>query len=218
VWPVCSLSAARGFCCFLFCLGLASRASREEMLLSWRPGWWVVPMGIGYSIAVHFAVAVVLVLIGGILLATHLFTPQELQESLSANRPDVEVLVDVSAMQNNSAYFWLIVTFNSFVVAGLREEIWRAGTLAGMRALWPDTFGGRDGGIAAVALIALLFGAAHFSMGILAAGIAGLLGLLLGIIMVAHRSIWPAVIAHGLFDATTFALLPWASEHLRQLN
>jgi len=27
--------------------------------------------------------------------------------------------------------------------------------------------------------------------------------------MVLHRSIWPAVIAHGAFDATTFALLPF---------
>jgi hypothetical protein len=32
--------------------------------------------------------------------------------------------------------------------------------------------------------------------------------------MVLHRSIWPAVIAHGMFDATTFALLPWVIEAL----
>jgi membrane protease YdiL (CAAX protease family) len=30
-----------------------------------------------------------------------------------------------------------------------------------------------------------------------------------------HRSIWPAVIAHGMFDATTFALLPLAMQHLQ---
>jgi membrane protease YdiL (CAAX protease family) len=66
--------------------------------------------------------------------------------------------------------------------------------------------------------IALLFGAAHFSMGMLAAGTAGLMGLLLGIIMVAHRSIWPAVIAHGFLDATTFALLPRALEHLQHFR
>jgi hypothetical protein len=33
--------------------------------------------------------------------------------------------------------------------------------------------------------------------------------------MVLHRSIWPAVIAHGMFDATSMALLPWAMDHLR---
>src|SRR5262245_27202718 len=36
----------------LFFLGwLASRASRDDLLLHWRPGWWVVPLGIGYSLA-----------------------------------------------------------------------------------------------------------------------------------------------------------------------
>jgi hypothetical protein len=27
--------------------------------------------------------------------------------------------------------------------------------------------------------------------------------------MVFHRSIWPAVIAHGAFNATSMALIPW---------
>jgi len=36
--------------------------------------------------------------------------------------------------------------------------------------------------------------------------------------MVFHRSIWPAVIAHGAFDATTFALLPWLLEKLQSLR
>lgn len=46
---------------------------------------------------------------------------------------------------------------------------------------------------------------------------AGILGLLLGFIIVLHRSIWPAVIAHGLFDATTLAFLPWVLEKTRNL-
>jgi hypothetical protein len=41
-----------------------------------------------------------------------------------------------------------------------------------------------------------------------------ILGFLLGIVMVVHQSIWPAVIAHGMFDATSFALVPIALEHL----
>lgn len=44
------------------------------------------------------------------------------------------------------------------------------------------------------------------------------LGFLLGMIMVLHQSIWPAVIAHGFFDATSMALLPWAMEKIQQLQ
>jgi hypothetical protein len=48
----------------VFALGwLASRASREELLLRWRPGWWVVPLGIGYSVAIRFAAGIVLLVV-----------------------------------------------------------------------------------------------------------------------------------------------------------
>jgi membrane protease YdiL (CAAX protease family) len=47
---------------------------------------------------------------------------------------------------------------------------------------------------------------------------AGLLGFGLGVIMILHRSIWPAVIAHGMFDATSLALLPWALEKLQEIQ
>jgi hypothetical protein len=33
-----------------------------------------------------------------------------------------------------------------------------------------------------------------------------------------HRSIWPAVIAHGMFDATSLALLPWVTELLEEMR
>ncbi|PYK61394.1 MAG: hypothetical protein DME43_02550 [Verrucomicrobia bacterium] len=52
----------------------------------------------------------------------------------------------------------------------------------------------------------------------LAAAVATLLGLFLGLILIVHRSIWPAVIAHGFFDATTFALLPLVASKLPQLH
>jgi len=206
------------FFALLFGLGwLASRASREELFLIWRPGWWVVPLGVVYSVAIRLAAGFALFLIVLSLLLTRVLTRESLPEFVKASHPGVERLVDVSALQHNSAYFWLVVTLESFVIAGLREELWRAGTLAGMRALWPSTFNGRDGQIAAVALIAILFGAAHLSLGMVAAAAASLLGFFLGLIMVVHRSIWPAVIAHGLLDATSFALLPWA-ERLRHIH
>jgi membrane protease YdiL (CAAX protease family) len=64
-------------------------------------------------------------------------------------------------------------------------------------------------------LAAVLFGIAHLSsQGILGASNATLLGLGLGLIMIFHRSVWPAVIAHGVFDATSMALLPWVWQKL----
>ncbi|MFN2541308.1 MAG: CPBP family intramembrane glutamic endopeptidase [Chthoniobacterales bacterium] len=102
----------------------------------------------------------------------------------------------------------MTVTLRSFVVAALPEEMWRAGSLAAMKALWPDSFGDREGQIAAMVVIATVFGMAHLAMGVVAAVMAILLGFFLGILMVVHRSIWPAVFAHGFFNATTFAVLP----------
>ena len=55
-------------------------------------------------------------------------------------------------------------------------------------------------------------------MGALAAVAAGLIGIFLGIILIIHRSIWPAVIASGLFDATIFALLPLIANKFPQLR
>jgi membrane protease YdiL (CAAX protease family) len=195
---------------------LASRASAEDLLLRWRQGWWAVPLGIGYSIALRVAVATIVSLLLAILLLAGLLPRESLAQFSAEGRTAVEQIVDVSAMQHNRAYFWLTVTIASFVVGGLREELWRSGTLAAMRALWPKLFEGRGGQIAGVALIAIVFGLAHLTLGLLPAGMAMILGFLLGIIMVVHQSIWPAVIAHGMFDATSFALVPIALEHLQR--
>jgi membrane protease YdiL (CAAX protease family) len=197
---------------------LFSRASREQLMLRWRPGWWVMPLGVGYSIALRIGLVVIAVTVMAVVAATQTVTPEKVQEYVSANRPDVEALVSVPAMRSNPAYYWLTITLVSFVVAGVREEMWRAGTLAAMRMLWPRAFGSILGQCFAIALIAVAFGAMHLRMGVLAAVGAGLLGLMLGIIIILHKSIWPAVIAHGVFDATTLALLPWWIEKARQLH
>lgn len=127
-------------------------------------------------------------------------------------------MVSVPALKYDSFYFWLMVTLVSFVVAGVREELWRGATLAAMRALWPTLFGSIKGQFLAVTFIAVFFGAMHISMGPIAAALAGIVGWFLGVIIVLHRSIWPAVIAHGMFDATTFAVLPWAIEKLQHFR
>jgi membrane protease YdiL (CAAX protease family) len=214
---VCTFNLAT-FAVVFFLGWLASRASPEELFLPWRPGWWVLPLGIAYSIAIRVALAVAGFVVILVLLVTQLVNVESLQELVLQNRPKIEQVISVSALQMNRAYYWLALTLVSFVAAGLREELWRAGTLAGMRALWPRTFQSRMGERTAIVLIAIAFGAAHLPMGILAAAAAGVLGLFLGIILIVHRSIWPAVIAHGFFDATSFVLMPFALHKLQQLR
>lgn len=150
----------------VFGLGwLASRASVDELLLRWRPGRWVVPLGIGYSVAIRLAVGVAVAVVSAVLLLTQVMSVDSLRQFITVNRPDVESIVDVSVMRSDPLYFFLTITLVSFVVAGLREELWRSGFLAALRALWPCTFAGRPGQILAVALIAIVFGAAHLGRG-----------------------------------------------------
>ena len=195
---------------------LASRASRDELLLRWRPLF--IPLGLGYSVAIRLIVAFVLVTLATVLVLSGLITPQALQEFATANRPDVETLVDVSALRHNPLYFWLSVTVVSFVVAGGREELWRSAFLAGLISLWPSQFGSRLGQVLAVTIAAIIFGLGHLSQGVLGVGLTGCLGFVLGLIMVLHRSVWPAVIAHGAFDATSLSLLPWALDLLHKFH
>ena len=208
-----------GVFALIFALGwVASRASSEDLLLKWRPRLWTIPLGIAYSVGLRLALALIAVFVVVGLMLTQLVKPDDLQHLVQNNRPDVHALVDVKALRNDPLYFWLNLTLVSFVVAGLREELWRAAVLAALRKLWPAWFGSMPGQIAAVGIAAAVFGFGHVSQGPLAIAAAGLLGFGLGTIMVLHRSVWPAVIAHGLFDATTFAALPWLFEKLPQLR
>ena len=214
---VCALEV--GVFTIVFTLAcLASRASLDDLLLRAKNKWLVVPLGIGYSVALRLGLAVGLGIIGAVMVIARIVSPEQIQDFFTANRPDVESLVDVSALRRNPLYFWLTVTLVSFVVAGLREELWRAGVLAGMRRLWPRYFGSTRGQIVAVALAAVVFGLGHLPQGALAVALTGFLGLGLGLIMVLHKSIWPAVVAHGMFDAATFALLPFAMEQLKRFS
>lgn len=200
---------------FVFALAwLASRASWDDLLLRWRPGWMVVPLGIGYSIGLRVILAVLLAVAVSILLAAGATTPAAFQDFMLRNRPDIESVVDIDALSRNPAYFWLSLSLVSFGLGGLREELWRSAFLAGTRALWPARFASTGGQLLAAGLAALAFGVGHLGQGWLAVLLTGLLGLGLGAIMVLHRSIWPAVIAHGMFNATSLALIPWVMDKL----
>lgn len=208
---------------FLFGLifGLAwvfSRATWDGLLLRWRGSLWPVPLGIAYSIALRLAVGIVVIVGYASLLALRGGDFEAMEKSVLNNRPQIETMVDLAALRNNPAYFWLSLTLVSFVLAGFREELWRSAFLAGLRELWPQRFGSLSGQILAVAVAALFFGLAHLRMGLLAVAMTAVLGFGLGVIMVLHRSLWPAVIAHGMFNAATFALLPWLADKIPQLQ
>jgi membrane protease YdiL (CAAX protease family) len=206
---------------FALVFGLAwivSRVSSQELLLMWRGGWRPLPLGLGYSLALRMALAVVAGGVGTFLIITKVLTPDQVQNFLLANRPDVGAIVDVHALKTHPFYYWLNLTLVSFVIGGLREELWRAGFLAGLRKLWPTRFGSRSGTVLAVAIASMAFGLGHLIQGPLAVCFTALLGFGLGLIMVAHRSIWPAVLAHGFFNATSFALIPLVAEKIPGLN
>lgn len=191
-----------------------SRATGRQMYLTNLKPVTQLPLGLAYSVGLRVALAVVVAFAAALLIATGVLTPSGLQEFVTANRPDVSAIVDISVLKNDRLYFWLTVTLVSFVMGGLREELWRGGLLAGMAVLWPGRFGSRAGQLGAALVAAVIFGLGHTTQGFLAVFVTGLLGLGLGVLVVLHRSIWPAVWAHGFFNATSLALLPWLSDHL----
>ncbi len=195
---------------------LISRPTVDELYLRWRPGFWVAPLGLVYSVAIRFGAGLILIGFYAILVATRVVSVQQMQELTSAQPAKLQSILDVHALKHDPAYFWLNLTLVSFVVGGLREEIWRASFLAGMRSLWPRWFSSQGGQIAAAGVGAVLFGIGHLPQGTPAACLIGLVGFGLGVIMVCHRSIWPAVLAHGIFDATSIALIPWVTELVNQ--
>src|SRR5208283_2691052 len=98
------LASAMELLVFALVFGLAmavSRASRDDLLLRWRRGFWPVPLGIGYSVAIRLAVGIIMMAAGVALIVTHVMTAQSLQEIDAANRPDVEAIIDISAMRQN---------------------------------------------------------------------------------------------------------------------
>lgn len=182
---------------------LASRATAEQLLLKWRGGVKTVVRGFVYSLALRLGISVFLALASLIAVAVTRGNTAA-AESL---RPTVENIVNAQELSSNPVYLILNLTVVSFVLAGFREELWRAGMLAGLGALFPARLGTFKGQIAAAGIAAVLFGLGHISQGWGGVAVTALLGWGLGTIMVYQRSIWEAVLAHGFFNATTFALL-----------
>ena len=166
---VCSVELAL----FGALLGLGcwlARSTRDDLLLRLRNMKTLLPLGIGYSIALRLGLGLVGAITIAIIMVTQGLSQQALEELMKKNGPQVEKLVNLQALTQDPVYYWLTLTFVSFIVAGLREELWRSASLSALRRLWPRWFGSNGGSYAAVALTSLLFGIGHLPMGWIAVG------------------------------------------------
>ncbi len=209
------LVSVRELAIFTLLMALAWSASRfntGQLLLKWRGGARPMLLGFAYSIGLRLGIALLAAMAAVIWFGLHgSLSASDLQRA----RPEVEQLVSPNAL-GNPLYLALVMTLISFVVAGLREELWRACMLAGVRQLFPRQFATAWGKAFAIAGVAVIFGLGHAVQGGAAIVATALLGAGLGTIMVLHRSIWEAVLAHGFFDATSFGLLCLVAKFLPQ--
>lgn len=186
---------------------LLSRPSTDDLFLRWRGTWENIVLGLGYSLALRFVPVVAVIFLAMFALLSGV-KPEDLTEYIKGFSPSPEKMVSLEALQNDPIYRFLMVTWMSFIVAGLREELWRVAVIASFTKLLTPRYSERGVQIFAVVVSSLFFGMAHIIQGPLAIGLTALIGMALGAITIAHRSIWPAVIAHGAFDALSFLLLP----------
>lgn len=190
---------------------LGSRVNASQLLLRWRGGVMPFLLGFGYSVALRILIMIVVlaVVFAWLIVMVLLHGPQSINDAqhLEQLRPQTEHLINAQALTQSPLYFVLCLTLLSFVVAALREELWRSAMFAGINALFPKQFASWSGKAVGILIVALFFGMGHTAQGLAGVGITTILGIGLGAIMLAHRSIWQAVVAHGFFDATTFAAL-----------
>lgn len=176
-----------------------------------------IGLGFAWSIGLRIGLVCILVLVLLCIWVGTGFKPLD-DNLLQGVRPKVENLLSPEALRN-PWYLITNLTLISFVLAGFREELWRAGMITTFLALLPSSWQNRRGQTLAVVLSAAIFGLAHLPQGWGGVVLTGLLGLGLGSAFIAHRSIWIAVLAHGFFDASTFVAL-WLLDrygHLAEL-
>ena len=183
---------------------LFSRATKAELWLNWRNGIGPLWQGALYSIGLRVLAAMPLIGIG-IWLATQGYTPKEITQWFEGNKPQTDGIVQ-SIQAGSTLYKATMLTFFSFVVAGLGEELWRVATMRGLLEILPRSLPYSVKCAVAVVVSAVVFGIGHWYQGLIGVGVTAFIGIALGTITLSHRSIWPAVIAHGLFDATSFLM------------
>ncbi len=183
---------------------LFSRATKDELLLRWRGGAFKpVWQGFGYAFALRVGLAIAIVLLATLFLMATGTDPKQFGEFMKQNQPNTDSLFPPGAL-SNPLYLFLMMTLLSFVVAGLREELWRTVAFAALRHLFPDSWSERARWVWSILLSSVVFGLGHLYQGPMGVAITGVLGAGLGWVTWRHRSIWPAVFAHGFIDASSF--------------
>lgn len=69
----------------------------------------------------------------------------------------------------------------------------------------------------AIVISSLVFGALHFTQGLLALIPIACLGVLLAVVFILTRSLWPVVIVHFAFNMIQFSLIRWALPKLQEI-
>lgn len=231
-----------GMFALLFAAGwFFGRPRREELFLA-PIRWWDALWGFLWSVGLRIGAAVSLVLFGVVATAWRMLQKgaaagdgaKEFQKAMEGARPKVEALVDFPALED-PLYVLVACTLLSFVTAGLREELWRAGFLASFQGIlpkdWLRRFGERPAEDPfraamrrlalhgpAILLASVVFGLGHLIQGPGAVLLTGTVGLVVGAAMVLHRSLWTAVLAHGFFDATSLFFLALVYRYRDQLK
>lgn len=188
-----------------FGIGLVlTRPTRRDFFLEAAPAWIITSaLGIVWSIVLRLAILVPAAVVAGVSIYLN---PKDGINQFAASRPKIENLLDPGALAE-PVYAIVCMTWLSFVVAGLREELWRAAVIRGISSLGPDGHPTRGMEWIGVIASSILFGLAHITQGWLGVLLTGLLGLGLGMIQIVRRSLPEAVLAHGFFDASTFFLI-----------
>lgn len=188
-----------------FAIGVLLTKPRQDDLYLRLPTNWLLTftLGAAWSIVLRLAIMVPAALVAGIVI---FLNPQDGLNQFAANRPKIENLLSPTALAN-PVYALVCMTWLSFIVAGLREELWRAAVIRGICTLGGGFLSERKLECLAVFVSSLLFGLAHLTQGWLGVLLTGLLGLGLGLIQILRRSMPEAVLAHGFFDASTFFLI-----------
>jgi uncharacterized protein len=136
----------------------------------------------------------------GIGLAAIVFIAMYLLEKAGVRR-DLSRFKDVQG----NLELTLFGVFYAFIGAGFYEEFMFRGFL--MQGLAMFFGASRSGWIAACIVQGAVFGAAHVYQRPLGILITGMLGVLMGIVVLASgRSLWPVIIGHGIYDASRFVL------------
>ncbi len=188
-----------------FGIGLMlTKATRRDFFWESRPSWIITCLlGMAWSVALRLAILVPATLVAGVVIYLN---PKNGINQFAASRPKIENLLNPAAL-SEPAYAIVCITWLSFIVAGLREELWRAAVIRGVSSLGPYGHPTRRMEWIGLFVSSILFGFAHLTQGWLAVLLTGLLGLGLGLIQVVRRSLPEAVLAHGFFDASTFLVI-----------